>query len=397
MSLLVDNRTRVRGAGVHALIIGVSSYPDLPAAPAGLLPRHYGMTQLSSPALAAFRIYQWLADSATRLPVPLVTCRVLLLPSADEIAAEPLLRSFGYSWQTETLLQELADWRNDASVSSGGMTVFYFAGHGVQRSIGDSVMLLPGFGNGIGGALRNAIDTANICGGMAPTPTRPNIARTQLYFVDACRILPDEFRKFERLQTTPAFDVELNARDDRRAPIFYAAIPGTVANGIRGKQSLFSAALLEALRGSGAEAGEEDAHGNVPWRVTVHSLDAALAESMEALNASLGGAQEYTSGGSQRNADICFLSGPPRVEVIMQLEPSPAESFGALEVRDYLNQPVWVTGPPITPHPCTKLLPAGNYTVNVAFRPPQPSYRDYTRLRFIKPLPRRQTLTARCS
>jgi hypothetical protein len=173
-------------------------------------------------------------------------------------------------------------------------------------------MLLPGFGDGLGSALTNAIDTGNICAGMAPTLSFPNIARTQLYFVDACRVLPEEFRRFERMQTTAAFDVELNSRDDRRAPIFYAAIPGTVANGLRGKQSLFSAALLEALAGSAGDA-DEDPQGNVRWRVTVHSLDTALSASLQELNASFGASQEYTSGGSQRDADICFLDGPPKV------------------------------------------------------------------------------------
>jgi hypothetical protein len=354
------------------------------------------MTQLSSAALGAFRIYQWLSNPQTKLPVPLLTCRALMMPSPDELASEPLLRSFTYNWQKEHVLRDLNDWRQDASGNTEGMTLFYFAGHGVQRSIGDSVMLLPGFGDGLGSALTNAIDTGNICAGMAPTLSFPNIARTQLYFVDACRILPEEFRRFERMQTTAAFDVELNSRDDRRAPIFYAAIPGTVANGLRGKQSLFSAALLEALAGSAGDA-DEDPQGNVRWRVTVHSLDTALSASLQELNASFGASQEYTSGGSQRDADICFLDGPPKVEVIVRLEPSSAESFGCLEIRDYQGQPVWTNGPPITPHPCTTQLPAGNYTVNVAFRPPRADLKDFTRLRFIKPLPRSLRLTARCS
>src|SRR5262249_9639826 len=137
--------------------------------------------------------------------------------------------------------------------------------------------LLAGFGNGKDGELRNAINTRNLSAGMAPASGRPGIARTQLYFVDACRIMPDKFKDFERLPTD-VFDIELNSRGDRSAPIFSAAIPGTVANGIRGEQALLSQALLEALRGAGAEAMEEDATGKVPWRINVYSLDAALTE-----------------------------------------------------------------------------------------------------------------------
>ena len=81
----------------------------------------------------------------------------------------------------------------------------------------------------------------------------------------------------------------------------------------------------------------------------------------------------------------------------MRVEPSPAESFGCLDIRDYRGQPVWTAGPPITPNPCTKVLPAGNYTVSVAFRPPQPVCKDFSRIRTINPLPGQLQLVARCS
>jgi hypothetical protein len=321
---------------------------------------------------------------------------MLLMPSADELHTEAALNAFTNPWGTIDVLKDAAEWRQDASGSHDNITLFYFAGHGVQRSIGDSVMLLPGFGDGVGGTLKDAIDTANIAAGMAPTPGRPNIAQTQFYFVDACRILPDEFRKFEKMPTTAVFDVELNSRDDRRAPIFYAAIPGTIANGLRGQQTLFSKALLECLKGTAAEAtDEEDAQGNAKWRVSVHSLDKALDTSIKALNRSLGANQEYDPGGSQKDTDICYLDNPPEVKLTLQVDPEQAIDYGQLEVRDYQDQPVCVISP-IRPHPWQGTLPAGNYKINVVFNPPRPPYRDYSRLRYIKPLPRELGLTARC-
>jgi len=384
------------GPGLHALIIGVSAYPDLPKTNEPLEPRHYGMRQLSSTSLAAYRIYEWLTAPATKLPAPLSTCRMLLMPSADEINTEPALNAFTNPWKTIDVQRVASQWRDDAAESRNNMTLFYFAGHGVQRNIGDSVMLLPGFGDSIGGTLKDAIDTANITAGMAPTPTRPNIAQTQVYFVDACRILPDEFRKFERLPTAPVFNLELNSRDDRRAPIFYAAIPGTFANGIRGQQTLFSKALLECLKGAAAEATEEeDARGNVKWRVSVHSLDKALDARIKALNRALDANQEYDPGGSQKDADICYLESPPEVSVTLQVDPLAAAAFGKLEVRDYQDQPVCAISP-IHPHPWKKNLPAGNYKINVIFSPPHPPFRDYARLRYVKPLPQELELIARC-
>jgi hypothetical protein len=351
------------------------------------------MRQLSSTSLAAFRIYEWLTASTTKLPVPLASCRMLLLPSNDEINAEPRLRAYATPWTTGDVLANAAAWRDDASASRANVTLFYFAGHGVQRNIGDSVMLLPGFGRGVGGTLTDAIDTVNIAAGMAPTATRPNIAQTQLYFVDACRVLPEQFRQFERMPTTPVFDLELNSRDDRRAPIFYAAIPGTLANGLRGEQTLFSKALLECLNGAAAEATEEDERGNVKWRVSVHSLDRALEATIMALNAKLGADQEYALGGSQRDADICYLDGPPDVEVTVHIDPRQAVDFGTLEIRDFRDQLVLALSP-IIPYPWKKALPAGNYNINVLFDPPRAPYLDFRRLRYVKPLPRELALIA---
>ena len=394
MNLVFDNR----GAypGLHALIIGVSAYPDLPRSNQPLDPRHYGMRQLSSPSLAAYRIYQWLTAPDTRLPVPLASCRMLLMPSAAEIQTEPGLHRFNLPWKTIDVLQEAAAWRDDVSTSRDNFSFFYFAGHGVQRSIGDSVMLLPGFGDGIGGTLKDAIDTWTIVAGMAPTTARPDIAQTQFYFVDACRILPEEFKKFERMNTTEVFNVALNSRDDRRAPIFYAAIPGTVANGLRGQQTLFSKALIECLTGAGGEpTDEEDAQGNPKWRVSVHSLDKALSARIGVLNARLGANQDYDPGGSQKDADICYLQRPPDVPFLLEVDPDTAIAHGKLEVRDYRDNAV-VSVCPIQPHPWRQNLPAGNYRINVVFDPPHPLYHNFSRLRNVMPPVEEHRLTARC-
>jgi hypothetical protein len=383
--------------GLHALIIGVSAYPDLPAAGQPLLPRHYGMRQLSSTALAAYRIYQWLMAPSTRLAMPLASCRMLLLPSAEELQAEPALRAFATkSWRTLDVLKAAAEWRDDASASRHNVTFFYFAGHGVQRNIGDSVMLLPGFGDGVGGALKDAIDTSNLVNGMAPTSERLDIAQTQLYFVDACRILPEQFKKFEKMGTTGVFNPALNSRDDRRAPIFYAAIPGTTANGLRGEQTLFSKALIECLGGAAGEAtDEEDADGNPTWRVSVHSLDRALDARIRVLNGRLGANQEYDTGGSQKDADICFLSKPPEVPLALALDPEEATSHAKLEIRDFKGSAV-LSVSPVQPHPWRGRLPAGLYTINVLFNPPHPPYRDTSRIRRFIPVAEELALTARC-
>src|SRR5271166_2447434 len=92
---VVDRRASLAGtAAMHAFIVGVSAYPELPPGGQPQTEHSHGLEQLSSTALAAYRVYEWLVDPGTKLPVPLATVRLLLCPSAEEIAAEPKLSAF---------------------------------------------------------------------------------------------------------------------------------------------------------------------------------------------------------------------------------------------------------------------------------------------------------------
>src|SRR5262249_21980166 len=155
---------------------------------------------------------------------------------------------------------------------------------------------------------------ANIRGGMAPAPELPDIARTQFYFVDACRVRPDQFSRFEAMGTTDVFDVSLGGKDDRSSPIYFASISNQVANAVPGDQTLFSRGLLECFNGEAGEALEEAENGEVQWGVTVNSLSEQLAAyKIDALNRTFGADQTFAPGGQFRNRTICKLKQPPFV------------------------------------------------------------------------------------
>lgn len=394
MSLIFDQRANFQGSpALHALIIGVSEYPYLPKRGDPKTPHSFGMEKLSSPALSAYRIYEWLVSNRTRHPVPVASCRLLLLPSAAEIAAEPKLAGFAGAWGINEVVAAAAAWRQDASQARDSRTFFYFAGHGARRSQHDCVMLLPGFGDGIGGVLADSMDTGTLRDGMAPTDIFPDIARTQLYFVDACRITPQEFRQFERMPTYGVFDTKVNDVDDRKAPIFYAAIPGTAAVGRSGKQSLFSDALLQCLEGAAGEAMEEDPAGKVPWRVSATSLNEALVKIVKALNDQFGTEQEFEPGASVP-FEICQLATAPKVQVTLRLSPEEAGNAAKLSVTDSQGTEVWAQPPPLMPLPLSKTLEAGNYRIEISFASPDRPFRNFARLKMI--LPPQVDLTARC-
>ena len=85
MALVYDNRHNLQGgAGIHALIAGVSHYTHLPDGGGPPAKKDWGLPQLTATALTGYKIYRWLIDHRDVLPKPLATVRLLLSPSAAE-------------------------------------------------------------------------------------------------------------------------------------------------------------------------------------------------------------------------------------------------------------------------------------------------------------------------
>ena len=358
MVLVFDQRAALAGApGVHALIAGVSAYPHLPGGTAAPAPDDYGMRQLSSTALTAYRMYRWLMDRKDHFQVPLATVRLLLSPAPGEIAAEPGINGAGEACTLEHFQSDAKDWRTDAGAHADGYTFFYFAGHGVQRSRGDQVMLMEDFGDGLGGTLAKSVNTKNIYFGMARSDTRPSIAQNQLYFVDACRVLPSKFLNFEQMPTGVVWDVELPGVDERRAPIFYAALPGDKAYAVAGDQTLFSKALLSCLNGGAGELDDTD--GQEHWHVTMQSLSEALPTVIDDLNETFGADQEFTVDGVGRDVTFHLLDGPPDVDVVLDIAPEAALQVVQVQILDSAGQPAAQFPVPLAPHPYKCTLKAG--------------------------------------
>lgn len=320
MSLVFDARASVRErGGFHALMVGVSAYRHLPPAGEPPTPQSLGMTQLSSAAYSAYKLYEWLLETRDYLAAPLATCRLLLAPTPAELEREPNLRR-GSPADLEAFLQAARDWRDDLSAHRESVALFYFAGHGVIRNRADQILLLEDFNDGLGSLLRNGTDVASLYYGMAPSRQRPDIGRTQFYFIDACRNLPQQFAQYERLSPTPAFDVRLaDLPDNRVAPIFHAATSGAVAYAEREAQTLFSKALLECLRGLAAERDEQGR-----WRITSNTLARALPETLSALAQEQAVEQAVVVDGLGRDAVLCYLPQPPQTRLRPYLHPPDA-------------------------------------------------------------------------
>ena len=348
---------------IHALLIGVSDYPDLSEDEDDSAPdEHLGLRKLRSPALTVYRIHEWLERRRPFLPLPLMSPRVLVSPSASELKLAPGLSKWSERANLANTLAALEEWREKLARNPNSTALFYFAGHGVKRERRDDVLMLEGFGSTPNRILKHAIDSTSLIDGMAPSREFPKIARTQLYFFDACRVKPALFKKYEKVEADPIWDkTELSKADDRSMLILYTTVAGTKAYGRSDDQSLFSRALVRCLDGAAAESADA---GLMNWSVTGMSLANNLQNQLDIVN------REYKSTqlvevGKSPTRDFVFnrLESPPSVSVRLQIEPEAARPWAEVEVLDHQAITAWKLPFPVEPLPHPGVLPAGMYMV----------------------------------
>lgn len=376
--LVFDERDKLGDApGIHALIVGVSEYPHLQDedSPA----RGLELKSLTSAAASAFKVYEWLLRNQTSLPLPLATCRLLLSPSEGELAANPGMGHVNWQRATRDALDAAAgDWRKDARKHRDGMTFFYVAGHGFQRNRDDTVLLMEDFGQPGAVLLKNAVEFQNIYSGMALARPDDSIARRQLYCIDACRVRPSLFSRFEQLRMLDVFDIPiLDVPDDRNAPIIHATVPGDVSYGKPQEQSLFSQALLAYLDGL-AGAPYDDASGKTRWHVSVLSLEHAFRHFQQLVQQPEAG--QVAMFGGQRNGEefvLHRLDESPMVNLRLSIDPEEALTCTLVEIVDGQNTPVQSVSGLEEPHPFIKQLRAGIYRISASIKPPDVRFKPY--------------------
>ena len=121
------------------------------------------------------------------------------------------------------------------------------SGHGLEAS--DRYLVPADFG-------ANSLDPYDRLINFTVTHNRMDRcrARTQLYFLDACREQPKELREAAAAGPIgyPLIGALGGTAIARDAPIFHAALRGGQAAGEPGRASYFTQALIECLDGAGA-------------------------------------------------------------------------------------------------------------------------------------------------
>jgi hypothetical protein len=388
-TLLVDRRKDIPGPGLHALIIGVSRYADLPE-PAPLLPRDnpadprtFGLTQVKTPATSAWKIAQWIRDRYNNPEAPLKTLRLLVSSSAEELAGVnglPGVSTAARRANKANVWQAMLRWKKDcldggAKVSSKNISMFYASGHGVQWDKDGGMVLLEDFAG-----KELPVDFSISFSGVHEGMSGSDMPQTQLYFADACRIRPDAARYVKDGGRGLQFRIPQGGGEElRSAPIYFAAAPQGYAKGVLKEGTFFSSALVECLDSLAVSEPTNDINDSLAashWHVKVESLLQPLSarvtsleaakekDQQDAVRSKEKDKQHVVLGGRTRPSTFHVLPQPPPVTLMIDVDP---DDIAQLTHAELIQNGLCVRGRAISfPRPLTwPDVQAGLYILNL--------------------------------
>lgn len=241
------------GAGVHALVVGVSAYPHLDGGAGPPAQQTFGLGQLTVSALTAYRVFDWLRSRYRHRDKGVRTVQLMLSPTAAELAAEPAMRgSFGDA-DYDSLETALGEWRQRLAslapaAAESSRAVFFFSGHGLEVSQQKQILLPSDYLRPDKPSINRAVSTSNVKLGLLPLRV-PD----QMFFVDACRN-GSELLGAVAVDGAQIFNVldPHHNNPDVNSAIMYGTASGAQSwspDDVSGELSLFGRALLEAVSG----------------------------------------------------------------------------------------------------------------------------------------------------
>lgn len=128
-------------AGVHALIIGISSYPYMSGGTdAATVQNNYAIGQLLASAKTAAQVFDWVLRHDVIAGQPVLSCRVLLSPQvgAETSAVQALTRGHYGTPSFDQLAAAIKAWSKefllvDPARAKQNVSLFFFSGHGFEH------------------------------------------------------------------------------------------------------------------------------------------------------------------------------------------------------------------------------------------------------------------------
>ncbi|MER9137879.1 caspase family protein [Mesorhizobium sp. M0830] len=308
------------GPGTHVLLIGVSAYDHLLGGTDEKPHLANDMGQLASPAKSARALAEWFLTEFENADTPLQSLSLLISDPSPTPFSFPGNLSEPKVPPTATIGSVTAaidGWLGRSAKSPDNMVVFFFAGHGVSSS--DPLLFLQDFGARSFDKYATSVNLEDFLGGM-----RTMVPGKQLFLIDACRTtektsveLAGEHRG---VGLVSAVDPTGTGRKLALQSVHHASTEFAVAYGATDGVSLFTEALLRALRGGGAQP-------HLQWHVGTSGLEQALGA--------------YVSRAAQKHSVIQVpersrgqffkISKPAKVDVPLHISLDLAEAWGHLD------------------------------------------------------------------
>jgi len=316
MALIFDKRSP-QEPGVHAILIGVGSYPYMRSDhPLGQFAPAAGLEDLESPLRSVEALADWLRTDLDVPDTPLRSLRVL----GSSPTRTSLLKVGTTTF--ENIQREIRLWFDDVNSHAGNLAVFYFVGHGLAAGA-KHALLAEDFGSDIYAPFEQSLDPDQFASAV-----RKAKAQRQLFLIDSCSREVPLGRDFESVNPRPIIQAEKHANlSIVKQSFLRASAFGTRAFGRRAGLSLFMEAFLKAMRGGAAVPV-----GGGRWRVQTDMLRTVLSRLIE--QSPDGQGQEVSFGGINLSSILHFhqLPGEPLVPVEVTCDPEEFQRLADLHI-----------------------------------------------------------------
>ena len=317
MALVLNNLSN--RPQTHALVIGVGGYPHMPG---GVDPRTQVqldvgvLKQLTSPAPSAVFFTQWLLDRSAAWRAPVGTVDLLVTPAPGQRAGRPATVR-GTPATMANIRQAYDAWKQRCDSHPDNIAVFYFCGHGLEKS--EQYLLAEDFG---------ADPNNSWLGSFGFDSTRAAFheckARTQCFFIDACRVLTTAMLRREPV-TIPLATAAVDTPDCAFDLTMKASAKNEAALGSRNAPSYFVRALVRALDGGAAVQGASG------WVVRSGQVADRITDILRMVKEDQGysGRCPTLVGTSTELLTV----PPPQVELVLDCAPTEANAVARLSCR----------------------------------------------------------------
>jgi len=306
----------------HILIIGVGGYPYLNGG-AQAIPQTFDgaqlLGQLSSPPVSAEAFYNMAMElhneGAWIKPLGSINVLVSPDPSAGNLFAGQTLEPATIS----NIENAYLDWKKLCNSDPENVAIFFFCGHGLDK--GEHYLLAEDFGQRADNPWK---------GSFAFDMTRRAFfsckARTQLFFIDACRQLTSDMLRTD-LPANPIEPPSMLARDCAFNLTQKAAAANESAYGKKNEVSFYTKALIGALKGNASnnDIGE--------WRIATGTLSYKMNSFLQ-LEAPGEGYPQRCISTTSDTTDIIRFTKPPMVPLKVTCTPDAALPFAELSCLD---------------------------------------------------------------